>query len=71
MKMYELQNLMEEALADMTDEERNEFFKDPDRDQEVTSEQLKTMTAGLEKDSHGNSTEILTVMLERSTVENG
>lgn len=71
MKMYELQNLMEEALADMTDEERNEFFKDPDRDQEVTPEQLKTMVAGLEKDSHGNSTEILTVMLERSTVENG
>lgn len=71
MKMYELQNLMEEALADMTDEERNEFFEDPDRDQEVTPEQLKTMAAGLEKDSHGNSTEILTVMLERSTVENG
>jgi hypothetical protein len=71
MKMYELQHLMEESLADMTDEEKNEFFKDPDRDQEVTPEQLKTMTAELEKDSHGNSTEILTVMLERSNAENG
>lgn len=71
MKMYELQHLMEESLADMTNEEKNEFFKDPDRDQEVTPEQLKTMAAGLEKDSHGNSTEILTVMLERSNTENG